>query len=454
MIWFVGAGCYHEDMITLAAIKVLKIADCVCYDHLVNKELLRYCQDCELINVGKIGHGSSFKQEDINRLLVEKSKIYHHVVRLKGGDPYLFGRGSEEMLYCLEHGIDCQYIPGISSLGGLGYAGIALTHRGLASGFSVHTLHYQDGKDHLDYDLIAKDNNTHIFFMGASKIKQFVTNCLQHGKDPNTSIALVKKASYPDQKVMVSTLDKILTYDISEYTNPLLIALGDVCKLQQDLDNTKRLQAYGKKVLLLYVDEGFNSDMLLLENGITVSQKQVAKVLYECHQDVDLDEYEYLVFVSKHAYDGFIKYLYHHHKDIRVLNNKKIACIGQKTKEYIQSKGIMVDIVSDSSKNLFIDSHKVLWVDGNDHDLKDHLSVYRLFPLAYEIDDDYDVIGVTCPMAIESLNSKNINIDIALFSFGFKSYDKAVSLEFKNIIKCPSSKDKMLEMIIEYLVKG
>ena len=93
MILFVGAGCYHEDMITLAAIKVLKKADCVCYDHLVNKELLGYCQNCELINVGKIGHGSSFKQEDINRLLVEKSRIYHHVVRLKGGDPYLFGRG-------------------------------------------------------------------------------------------------------------------------------------------------------------------------------------------------------------------------------------------------------------------------------------------------------------------------------------------------------------------------
>ena len=114
----------------------------------------------------------------------------------------------------------------------------------------------------------------------------------------------------------------------------------------------------------------------------------------------------------------------------------------------------MVDIVSDSSKNLFIDSHKVLWVDGNDDDLKDHLSVYSLVPLTYEIDDDYDAIGVTCPMAIESLNSKNISKDIPLFSFGFKSYDKAVSLGFRNIIKCPSSKNKMLEMIKEYIVKG
>lgn len=452
MVWFIGAGCYHEDMITLAAVKVLKKADCVLYDHLVNKALLKYCVNAKLIDVGKIGHGSSFKQDDINTLLVANSKKYKHVVRLKGGDPYLFGRGSEEMLYCLEKGIDCQYLPGVSSLHGLGYAGIPLTHRNLSSGFSVHTLHYQDGQDHLDYDLIAKDNNTHIFFMGASRVKELVLNCLKAGKDPNTAIALAKKVTYPDQMVLTATLATILDYDLSNYTNPLLIVLGDVCKLQPYLDNTLRLKCYGKKVLLLSIDEDFNTEMLLEEYGLIVRQQKVAKVSYEYHKDIDLDNYEYLVFVSKHAYEGFIKYLFAHHMDIRALNKMKIACIGHKTKEYIQNKGIMVDIVSDSALDMkkMLNDHKVLWVDSKDND--DHLKVYQLVPLVYEIDDTYDAIGVTCPMAIESLNNK-ISKNIPLFTFAYKSYDKAVSLGFSNIIKCSSSKDEMLIKIVDFLQK-
>ena len=159
MIWFVGAGCYHPDMLTIGAKKLLEQADCILYDHLVNKEFLQYAsKDCECICVGKRGHQKSCAQEDIFTLLVQKDKQYKNVVRLKGGDPYLFARGSEEMHYVLENGCNCQYVPGISSaIGALGYAGIPVTQRHTATGFIVHTMHYQDGKDHLDYKKIAQE---------------------------------------------------------------------------------------------------------------------------------------------------------------------------------------------------------------------------------------------------------------------------------------------------------
>lgn len=458
MIWFVGAGCYHEDMITLAAIKVLEIADCILYDHLVNKELLNYNLDCELIDVGKIGHGSAFKQEDINNLLVEKSKQYKNVVRLKGGDPYIFGRGSEEMIYCLSHDVECQYIPGISALQGIGYAGVPLTHRGVSTGFSVHTLHYRDGIDHLDYDLICKDNNTHIFFMGASKIKDLVSNCLKHGKDPKTPIALVRKATYPDQQVLSSTLEDILNNDLSNYTNPLLIVLGDVVKMQNSLDNTKRLNSYGKKILLLSIDNNrWPIDTLLLEKGITAHQRKVADIVYsiEYQKDTNIDDYENIVFVSVHAVKGFIKYLLSNSKDIRCIYNKKIGCIGNKTADFINSIGLKVDYLADCSNrmNIILNNEKTLWVDGKETCEKNHLKVYDLRNIDFNIDDNYDAVGATCPVAIESIAKKGISKDVPLFVFAHKSYQKAKDLGFRSIIKCESSKNGMIEEIIKYLEK-
>ncbi len=365
MIWFIGGGCYHADMITIGAIKILKKADCILYDHLVNRELLNYAKaECEMINVGKIGHGSSYKQDDINKLLVEMGHKYHDVVRLKGGDPYLFGRGSEEMLYCLEHDLKCQYIPGISAaIGGLGFAGIPVTHRGLSSGFSVNTLHYQDGEDHIDYDLIKRNPNTQIFFMGASRVMHLVDKCLEKGMNPNTTITLASSLTYPSEKVLVSCLKDIKNEDISDYKSPLLIVLGETGKLHAKLDNTLNLEAYGKKILLLSVDKThWPADYLMLEEGITVHERQIADIVYESHDTRDLSLYDELIFVSKNAVKGFIKYLLSQHIDIRSLNDKKVLCVGYKTKKYLEDMGIIADATFDSSMEL--KSHikgKALW---------------------------------------------------------------------------------------------
>ena len=291
MIYFTGGGCYHPDMLTIGAMKLLQKADCVLYDHLINKEFLQYTKkDCECISVGKTGHGTSTKQEDIMKLLITKNRQHIVVVRLKGGDPYLYGRGSEEMAFCLENGIDCQYVPGISSaIGGLGFAGIPVTERGLSSGFHVHTLHYQDGIDHLDYKAIASSDETEIFFMGSTKITKLVQSCLSAGMDKHTPVAIASHLTMPDQKVLVSTLSDIQQEDITSFTSPLLIVLGKTANRHMQLDNTIHLPYYGKKILLTSIDEThWPVDLLTLEKGIFVHERQVGTIVFHPEKNVDI----------------------------------------------------------------------------------------------------------------------------------------------------------------------
>lgn len=457
MIWFVGAGCFHADMLTLGAKKILEQADCVLYDHLVNTEFLEYTkEDCERICVGKRGHKASFLQEDIFTLLVEKDRQYQQVVRLKGGDPFLFARGSEEMHYVLEHGCDCQYVPGISSaIGALGYAGIPVTQRHTATGFIVHTLHYQDGKDHLNYDAIAHEKNTQIFFMGSHKVKTLVQNCLQHGMKPDTPIALGSHLSYPGQKVLCSSLKEILHQDISSYDAPLLIVIGDVVKEQSLLDNTSRLSCFSKQVLFCSIDESaWPIDDLLLKKGIFTYTRQVAQPVYDHDENWDAASYDSLVFSSRHAVKGFFQYLKEKRIDIRCLT-QKMYCIGQKTKEELENKGIlcqrffscsqeMIEQIKDRKRTCYIKAKDVKTVLPS-------FSCYRMEEKKFHLPNQMlDALAITCPQALEILDKKGIDKDIPVFCFGHKSKDKAKELGFSSIHICPSSKEAIVQEIISY----
>lgn len=159
-VYLVGAGCGALDLYTVKAMKCIQKADCLIYDHLIDEEILEYCPNhCELIYVGKKAHHHTMKQEEINELLVEKSKQYRHVVRLKGGDVYVFGRGGEEAKLLYENNIDFEVVPGVSSaIAGLDYAGIPITHRGISGGFQVYTaqLRYQENRN-FDYTKMLDD---------------------------------------------------------------------------------------------------------------------------------------------------------------------------------------------------------------------------------------------------------------------------------------------------------
>ncbi len=458
MIWFIGAGCFHPDMLTLGAKKILETCDCILYDHLVNKEFLQYAKnDCECICVGKRGHQHSFPQEDIFSLLVEKDNEYAQVVRLKGGDPFLFARGSEEMRYVLEHGCNCQYIPGISSaIGALGFAGIPVTQRNTSTGFVVHTMHFQDGKDHLDYDAIAREKNTQIFFMGSHKIKELAQNCMDHGMPKDTPIALGSHLTYPSQKVLTSTLEEILQEDITPYTAPLLIVLGEVARNQELFDNTKRLSCFSKKALFCTIDEErFPLEDLTLKKGIYTYHRQVGHIEYTSSHDLLLDDHDILIFSSKHAVTGFFQYLNRKQIDIRSLSDKKIFCIGKKTENALCQRGLIVDHMEDHRNAMFasIDSKsRCLYIKEESVSCPlPSFSCYRIVANDFSLpEESMDALCVTSPKTLEILCAHGIDRKIDLFCFDHRSKEKAIDLGFQNIHPCPSSKEALIARMVEF----
>ncbi len=458
MIYFTGGGCYHPDMLTIGAMKLLQQADCVLYDNLINKAFLLYTKkDCECISVGKSGHGTSTKQEDIMNLLIEKNKEHNIVVRLKGGDPYLYGRGSEEMAYCLERGVDCQYVPGISSaIGGLGFAGIPVTERGTSSGFHVYTLHYQDGKDHLDYKTIAKTKETQIFFMGSTKVLQLVHNCLEAGMDKHTPIALATHLSMPEQKVLVSTLHEIQNEDITSFTSPLLIVLGNTVKHQKQLDNTARLPHYGKKILLTSIDEShWPSVLLTLTDGIFVHEFQVGKITFHPENFISPDNYDELLFVSRHSVEAYTHALLHHNSDLRCLYGKTISCIGYKTAEALKQKGILADHIYQNRKEFFSVPTRdhTLWIGNNSTSLPvstDICSCYSIDPLSFSIHEHYDAAAATCPFSVQQLQKQGLPLSTPLFTFENRTYEAATEAGFTNVHACHNSKEAIMQEILYF----
>ena len=457
MIWFVGAGCYHPDMLTIGAIKCLKMADCVLYDHLVNPEFLQYTSgDCECICVGKRGYHPSFLQTDIEKLLVKKDKEYANVVRLKGGDPFLFARGSEEMLYVLDHGCDCQYVPGISSaIGALGFAGIPVTQRHLSTGFVVHTMHTQDGKDPLDYERVARERNTQIFFMGSHKIERLVKNCLAHGMPADTPIALGSHLTYPHQEVLVSSLGQILNQDLKEYTSPLLIVIGDVVKEQERLANASRLPHFSKQVLLCSIDNTpWPIEDLTLRYGIYPSIRQVAEIKTIFEEKFTLESYSTFVFVSRNAVESFFENMVFHHLDIRDLYQKKIVAIGSKTKEALIQKGILCDCVFSHFRSFekeWADLTSVCVIKAKENEyVYPSFSCYTIEETDFDLPEvSWDAVAVTCSRSLKILKDRGVALNTPIVCFAHKTLQKGKEMGFTNLHPVLSSKEALVQGILQ-----
>jgi uroporphyrin-III C-methyltransferase len=227
----VGAGPGDPDLITVKATKALASADVVLYDALIAPELLDYCKpEAEKIYVGK-RPGESHSQDAINFLIVEKAYMYGHVVRLKGGDPFIFGRGMEEIEYAQQFGLETAYIPGISSsVAAAGYAGIPLTTRGVSESFWVITGTKSDGSLSKDLALALQSSATIVVLMGMSKIEQIAELCIQQGK-ADLPIAVVQQGTTVHQKVGIGTAKNIkFVVEHNKLSNPAVIVLGEVVK--------------------------------------------------------------------------------------------------------------------------------------------------------------------------------------------------------------------------------
>ena len=233
----VGAGPGDVDLITVKAIKVLKNADVVLYDALVNEELLDYINpEAEQIFVGKRRGCYKYQQEQINELIVQRAKSNGHVVRLKGGDPFIFGRGAEEMEYAANFGVEVAMVPGISSsMAVAANQNIPVTKRGSSESFWVITGTTKEHKISNDIQLAAKSNATVVVLMGMSKLPQIVKLFQAEGKN-DLPVAIIQNGTRPDEKIGIGTVDTIENIVAEkELKNPAIILLGEVVNHRQSI---------------------------------------------------------------------------------------------------------------------------------------------------------------------------------------------------------------------------
>lgn len=346
-VYLVGAGPGDAQLITLKGYKLLQQADCVIYDRLVSEELLQQVpKECECIYVGKENHHHTLKQDEINELLVEKALQHKMVIRLKGGDPYVFGRGGEEALYLREHHVPFEVVPGVTSaVAAPAYAGIPITHRGISGGFHVVTAHNRrDELADIDFDAMARGNDTCVFLMGLGKLGEIANRLIAAGMAPTQSVAVVSHGTMPWQQCVVAQLENIEQKVKEEkITSPAIIVVGDVVQMREKIN-----QDLKRNLLLPKVGLGETKlAKYLKEQDIAVEEVQVGEIRYcGCYENLsDIREADWIVFTSRHGIEGFIRLCEQEEIYPDILREKKIAVIGESTAQYLNKYELNVDII-------------------------------------------------------------------------------------------------------------
>lgn len=250
-IHLVGAGPGDPELLTLRAHRLLQSADIIVHDRLVSPEILDLARrDADRIYVGKAAGAHSMSQDDINALLIRLGRQGKQVVRLKGGDPFVFGRGGEEMLAVEAAGIPCHIVPGITAAAGIGAAtGIPLTHRGTAQNVTFITGHGKNGEPHADWPTLARGGQTIVVYMGLAALPRITRQLLDHGLAADVPVAVIEKGTTPDQRVIVGALDSIAdTVLRNDIAGPALTIIGEVAafaRQSEDLSQSPALVAAG-----------------------------------------------------------------------------------------------------------------------------------------------------------------------------------------------------------------
>ena len=237
-VYLTGAGPGDIELLTIKALRVIKEADVIIYDRLANPDILRESKDgCEFVYVGKEDSHHTLPQEEINEVIYQNALKYENVVRLKGGDPLVFGRGGEEAIYLKERGISFEFIPGITSAIAVPqYAGIPVTHRGVTVSFRVVTGHESHNKNQSQIPWENyKTDDTIVFLMGLHRLKRIASKLLEIGKPKDYPIAVISRGTTPEEKTVVGTLENI--YDkAKDLPTPALIVVGKVVNLKDQLN--------------------------------------------------------------------------------------------------------------------------------------------------------------------------------------------------------------------------
>jgi len=360
-VFLVGAGPGDYRLLTLKACDCLKRADTVVYDRLADKRILQYApQNAEFIYVGKASSQHTMTQDKICQLLVDLGKAGKTVVRLKGGDPFVFGRGGEEALLLQKNNIPFEIVPGVTSAISVpAYAGIPVTHRGVAASFSVITGHEDPTKDSSDinWEKLATATDTLVFLMGVANLPKITAKLIENGRPATTPVAIIRWGTKLQQQVWTSTLVEAAAMAQREGIKPPCIFLvGDVVNLRADLawfDNIAMKPLFGKKVLVTRSrSQASKLTTALEELGAECIEAPAIKIVppvdnYEALDKAlgQLDKYNWLIFTSTNGVEHFWHRLVAGGKDARVLYKARICAIGAATAQALASHGITADVV-------------------------------------------------------------------------------------------------------------
>jgi len=239
-VYLTGAGPGDIDLLTVKALRVVREADVIIYDRLANPDILKEAKEgCEFVYVGKEDGRHTLPQDEINEVIYQNALKHDKVVRLKGGDPLVFGRGGEEARYLKERGVAYEFIPGVTSAISVpAYAGIPVTHRGVAVSFKVVTGHEAPNKEQsqVDWESMRADE-TIVFLMGLHNLRNIADNLMRVGRDPSTPVAVISRGTTPDQRTVTGTLADIYEkVKAAKLPTPALIVVGNVVGLKNDLE--------------------------------------------------------------------------------------------------------------------------------------------------------------------------------------------------------------------------
>ncbi|MCG8470411.1 MAG: uroporphyrinogen-III C-methyltransferase [Desulfobacterales bacterium] len=379
-VYLVGAGPGDPGLITVKGRECIEKADVLIYDYLAAPSHLAYAKkNAEIIYVGKKGGDHTLSQDGINALLVEKAKTGAIVTRLKGGDPFIFGRGGEEAEVLIEEGIDWEVVPGVTSaIAATAYAGIPLTHRKFTATLSFVTGHEDPNKESstIDWEAISK-SGTIVFYMGVRNLPNIVEKLSQCGKPAHTPVALVRWGTTTKQETVAGTLETIVD-DVRKagLKSPSIIVVGDVVSLRDTMKWFEDRPLFGKRIVITRARKqasGLTSK--LMELGAECIEAPAIEIKPIDNSEAvenalsTLSNYDWVIFTSVNGVTTFFDRLFEKGLDARALGGLKTACIGPSTAAELKKYGIGTDILPESYvaesvveafKNEAMDGAKVL----------------------------------------------------------------------------------------------
>lgn len=386
-VYLVGAGPGDPGLITLKGIECLQKADLILYDGLVNPLILQHVST-EVERTCRVSEGCKnrrvLQQDEINQRLISAALEGKTVVRLKGGDPFIFGRGSEEAAALRNAGIEFEVVPGITAAtAAAGYAGISVTHRAHASAVALITGHEDPTKPDsaLDYDVLAKFPGTLVFYMGLHKLERIVESLMQAGKAEETPAAVISRGTTPFQKTVQSTLSQ-LPEQVRQagLVAPSLIVIGDCVSLRDQIAWFEDKPLFGLRIGITRAEEQSEPE---IKRALELGAQPVLLPTIEIGPPADwepvdaaiarLDEYQWLVFTSANGVNYFLNRLWETGYDARKLARLKIATIGPSTAEALQQFHLRADLIPDQYRaealaaalKPLVQGQKILWAGAN-----------------------------------------------------------------------------------------